>query len=78
MLYFDGFKIVCIFDKRKTKSTMKTENKPYKVIQLVKFGMLFGYAVKNTSTGQVIAEYDETEKHKADSKAELKNALASL
>lgn len=57
---------------------MNTQIKPYKVIEVVKFGMLFGYAVKNTSTGQVIAEYDETEKHKADSKAELKNALAGF
>lgn len=54
---------------------MKTQTQPYKVIEVVKFGMLFGYAVKEVSTGKTIAEFDETEKHKAQSKCELKNAL---
>lgn len=54
---------------------MKTQEKPYKVVEIVKFGMLFGYGVKDLETGKIIFEYDETEKHLAESKCELKNAI---
>jgi hypothetical protein len=54
---------------------MKTQEKPYKVVEIVKFGMLFGYGVKDLEAGKIIFEYDETEKHLAESKCELKNAI---
>jgi hypothetical protein len=52
-----------------------TQEKPFKVIELVKFGMLFGYGVKEIESGKIIFEFDELEKHLAESKCDLKNAL---
>lgn len=69
---------MCIFDlsiTTKLKTMTNQEFKNYKVVEIVKFGMLFGYAVKNISNNQIIAEYSEEERWKADSKDELKNAL---
>jgi hypothetical protein len=54
---------------------MKTQNKPYKVVEIVKFGMLFGYGVKELESGKIILEYSEEEKNLAETKCELKNAI---
>ena len=53
---------------------MKTQR--FVVKELVRFGMLFGYVVFDTKEKVNLPyEFDEEEKHKAELKAELKNAL---
>ena len=59
----------------KTKNRiMKTER--FIVKTRVKFGMIFGYVVYDTiEKKNTCFEYDEDEFHKAQSRAELSNAL---
>ena len=53
---------------------MKTER--FIVKQVVKFGMLFGYVVYDTKEKKNTPfQYDEDELYKAQSRAELSNAL---
>lgn len=53
---------------------MKTER--FIVKEVVKFGMLFGYVVFDTVENKKTAfEYEEDELYKAQSRAELSNAL---
>ena len=53
---------------------MKTER--FIVKEVIKFGMLFGYVVFDTGENKKTAfEYDEDEFYKAQSRAELSNAL---
>ena len=49
----------------------------YVVKEIVKFGMLFGYMVYDTKLNKrtCFDDYDEDEKFKAESRAELMNAL---
>jgi hypothetical protein len=47
----------------------------FKVVQLIKFGMLIGYGVKDIVEGKIIASYEEEDKYRAESKCRLKNAL---
>ena len=53
---------------------MKTQK--FAVEKIVRFGLLFGYKVVEVATGETIREYNEDEKHMADSRCELKNLLA--
>ena len=54
---------------------MKTER--FIVKTRVKFGMIFGYVVYDTiEKVNLPFEFDEDEKYKAQSKADLKNALS--
>lgn len=56
------------------QNNMKTER--FIVKEVVKFGMLFGYVVFDTLLNKKTAfEYDEDEFYKAQSRAELSNAL---
>jgi hypothetical protein len=54
---------------------MTTQEKPFKVVEIVKFGMIFGYAVKEIESGKIIYDYSDNEKHLAELKCELKNSL---
>lgn len=55
---------------------MKTTER-FIVKEIVKFGMLFGYVVYDTLKKQSTCyEYDEHDKFRAISKANLKNALS--
>lgn len=49
----------------------------YVVVPLIKLGLLYGYGVKDTKDGSIVYEYDEDEKHEAELRCELKNALYS-
>lgn len=52
------------------------ENKRFTVKKVVKFGLLFGYVVFDTLKNQNLPfEYSEDEFYKAQSRAELSNAL---
>jgi hypothetical protein len=54
---------------------MTTEMR-FKVKEVIKFGMLFGYIVFDTKENKKTPfEYDEDEKWRAESKCELLNAL---
>jgi hypothetical protein len=52
------------------------QENPFKVVEIVKFGMIFGFGVKELETGKIIYEFDCDQKDKAESKCELKNLLA--
>ena len=54
---------------------MKTQEKPFKVVEIQKFGMIFGYGVKEIESGKIIYDYSDNEKHLAELKCELKNSL---
>lgn len=48
----------------------------FEVKEIIKFGMLFGYVVyDNQNNKKTVFEYDEDDKYKAESRAELMNAL---
>jgi hypothetical protein len=47
------------------------------VTEIVRFGLLFGYAVVEVASGKTIRQYDEDEKYLADSRCELKNLLSN-
>lgn len=71
------FKIVmyiCKVINNEKLKVMKTER--FIVKEVIKFGMLFGYVVFDTVENKKTAfEYDEHEFYKAQSRAELSNAL---
>jgi len=55
---------------------MTTTTKRFIVKEVYKFGMLFGYKVYDTiEKVNLPFDFDEEEKEKAETKAELKNAL---
>ncbi len=61
------------------KPTEVIAPKRYVVKEIVKFGMLFGYAVYDTKEGKKTPyEYDEDDKWRAESKCELLNAYSAL
>ena len=54
---------------------MTTQEKPFQVVEIVKFGMIFGYGVKEVQSGKMIYTYSDDEKYLAESKCNFKNAL---
>lgn len=55
---------------------MTTTTKRFIVKEVCKFGMLFGYTIYDTKENiNLPFDFDEEEKEKAETKAELKNAL---
>lgn len=55
---------------------MTTATKRFKVKEVYKFGMLFGYKVYDTiEKVNLPFDFDEEQKEEAETKAELKNAL---
>jgi hypothetical protein len=56
---------------------MNVVQEPYVVVEIVKFGLLCGYKIKDTRNGRYLPyEFDDSQKHEAERKCELKNALA--
>ena len=55
---------------------MTTTTERFIVKEVYKFGMLFGYRIFDTVENTYLPfDFDEEEKEKAETKAELKNAL---
>jgi hypothetical protein len=58
---------------------MKTATERFKVQEVIKFGMLFGYRVWDTVEKTALPyEFDCDEKHKAESRCERSNLYQSL